>query len=241
MLENNMLVEAEAGSILPASSLVVAKYSGIAILGSHPATVLAAPFDDPSWLIYACSPHNVEHRTLPRVTEWYELHDPIEDETRAFSYLKAVSEMPAVYMRDRRAMESGLFRGARAYPEAQLRGTMTRQRLQMQNETGQVIQKIVEIPDGSGMFCPYMFTSSIAFILAKAIVDIEAMRAQGVMSNNAENPPMIGMWGIMQQSEGEFTYQRPGIQYFIYEAWKRNIKVIANRESCLFDMPQWKW
>ena len=40
------------------------KYTGIAILGSHPATVMNAPFGDASWLIYACSPHNVEQLSL---------------------------------------------------------------------------------------------------------------------------------------------------------------------------------
>lgn len=240
MLDHTM-VTTEAGDSSPAFSLADTKYDGIAILGSHPATVLAAPFDDPKWLIWACSPHNVELRTLPRVDSWYELHDPVEDPTRAFGYLKAVSEMPVVYMRDQRAIQSGAFKGARPYPDEQLRGTTTRQRLQITNENGQVMQKIVEVPNGDGMFCPYMFTSSIAFMLAKAIVDIEEMRKQGIMSSDEANPPVIGLWGIMQQSETEYTYQRPGIQYFIYEAWKRGIKVIANRESCLFDLPQWKW
>jgi hypothetical protein len=175
---------------------------GIAILGSHPATVMNAPFHDESWAIYACSPHNVEMRTLPRVDQWCELHDPIEDPTRAFGYLKAVSEMPVVWMRDKRAMASGHFKGARPYPEEEMRAK----------------------------FCPFMFTSSIAYMLAKAISDCEA---QGIRQ--------IGIWGVMQQSENEYTYQRPGIQYFIWEATRRGIKVVANRESCLFDPPKEKW
>ena len=89
---------------------------------------------------------------------------------------------------------------------------------------------MAEIPNGDGLFCPFMFTSSIAYMLAKAIADCEAA---GI--------PQIGLWGIMQASENEYTYQRPGIQYFLSEATRRGIKVIANRESCLFDMPQWKW
>lgn len=234
--------EAVDGDIPSAVSAAQPKFKGIAILGSHPATVMSAPFDDPSWLIYACSPHNVEQRTLPRVNEWFEVHDPVEDPTRAFGYLKAVAEMPFVWMRDKRALASGLFKGAREYPEAALKGTSQFQRLKTQNKDGTAGLHVAEIPNGDGVFCPYMFTSSIAYMLAKAIVDIEEMQAGGMMpAKELGTPPMIGMWGIMQQSDTEYAYQRPGIQYFIHEAKRRGIKVVANRESCLFDMPQWKW
>ena len=63
------------------------QFEGIAILGSHPKTVEHAPFDK-SWLIYACSPHNIEKRTLPRVDQWFEVHVPIADKTRQYPYLK---------------------------------------------------------------------------------------------------------------------------------------------------------
>jgi len=220
------------------------KPNGIAILGSHPATVLNAPFGDPAWLIYSCSPHNIEHRTLPRFDQWFELHTPIEDETRAFGYLKSVSEMPFVWMRDQRALKSGMFKGAREYPEAKLKGTSRFEQVKVptgnfqrvKGPDGQIGMAEIherrqsEIPNGDGLFSPHMFTSSIAYMLAKAIVDCEE---NGI--------PAIGLWGIMQASDGEYAYQRPGIQYFLGEAMKRGIKVIANRESCLFDMPQWKW
>ena len=208
--------EVVGGDNSPATS--TSKLTGIAILGSHPATVGQAPFGDEGWAIYACSPHNVEKRSLPRVTQWFEVHDPLEDPTRAFGYLKAVSEMPFVWMRDKRALASGDFKGARPYPDAELYGTVTT------FPDGSVV------PNSDGLFCPYMFTSSIAYMLAKAIVDCER---QGIKQ--------IGIWGVMQASETEYTYQRPGIQYFLHQATLRGIKVIANRESRLFDMPQWKW
>lgn len=243
MLDNLITdIETAEGESLPAVSR--SKVTGIAILGSHPATVMAAPFGQADWQIWACSPHNVEHRTLPRVDQWFEVHTPIEDPTRAFGYLHAVSRMPFVWMRDERALASGLFKGGHLYPEKELKGTSTRQAIDVPTGTYQKAQapngkvglveamerRNVEVPNMDGMFNPYMFTSSIAHMLAKAIADCEQ---QGVRQ--------IGLWGIMQQSESEFTYQRPGIQYFLGEAMKRGIKVSANRESCLFDMPQWKW
>lgn len=198
MLDVNDTTEA-AGEI-NSPAVAETKVKAIAILGSHPATVDQAPFHDPEWLIYACSPHNVEHRTLPRVDQWFELHDPVEDPTRGFYYLKTVSEMPHVWMRDKKMMP--VFKGAVAYPE----------------------EKLKEI------FCPFMFTSSIAYMLAKAIVDCEVLGLKA-----------IGIWGVMQASPTEYTYQRPGIQYFIWEATRRNIKVFAPRESALFELPAERW
>jgi hypothetical protein len=220
----------DAGAI-EAPAVSRTRLKGIAILGSHPATVEAAPFADEGWLVYACSPHNVEKRKLPRVTEWFEVHDVIEDPTRAFGYLKAISEMPFVWMRDQRALKSGYFPGARQYPEEELKGTSTIQTLKAPRPDGSVEIRQVEVPNSDGLFCPYMFTSSIAYMLAKAIVDCEQ---KGIKQ--------IGIWGVMQASETEYTYQRPGIQYFLHQAAKHyGIKVLANRESCLFDMPTWKW
>ena len=60
--------------------------------------------------------------------------------------------------------------------------------------------------------------------MAMAIVDCESM---GIKK--------LGLWGIMQASEGEYTYQRPGIQNLIWEAAKRDIQVICPRESKLLD------
>lgn len=172
---------------------------GIAILGSHPDTKLDAPFDAP-WLIYACSPHNAgqgNHPLLPRVDEWFEIHVPITHPTRSYSYLRRLEEMPCVWMRDRRDIHH--FPGAKAYPE-----------VEMKKE-----------------FNPFAFTSTIAFMMAKAIVDAEKLGVK-----------QIGLWGIMQASPNEYVYQRPGIQYFIWEAGRRGMKVLAPEVSKLFEPPK---
>lgn len=216
----------------------------IAVLGSHPATVMQAPFHDPSVYIYACSPHNIEHRTLPRADCWCELHAPVEDETRSFAYLKAVSEMPVVMMRDQRALTSGAFKGAVAYPEAVLKGTSRHEIIKAPTGTFHQVtsadgrqgfaeiaeRRPTETPNNDGKFFPWMFTSSIAYMLAKAIYDCERSEIK-----------TLGIFGVMQASETEYAYQRPGIQYFIGEAFRRGIRVEAPRESGLFDMPVWKW
>lgn len=44
----------------------------IALVGSAPSSNRLAPFNDPSWQIWACSPDNMN--VLPRVDAWFELH-----------------------------------------------------------------------------------------------------------------------------------------------------------------------
>jgi hypothetical protein len=226
--------EQAAGAAYSSGGAPAVATKGIAILGSNPLTVGLAPFGDPAWRIYACSPDNTPHgmrpRPLPRVDQWFEVHDQVEDPTRPYAYIRSLEALPIVWMRDKRAVASGLFKGARLYPEAELKGTSQVQEIREQNPDGVLRIRQVEVPNNDGLFCATQFTSSIAFMLAKAIIDCEA-----------EGIKKIGVWGVMQQSENEYVYQRPGIQYFLWEAGRRGIGVTANRESCLFDMPQWKW
>src|SRR5713226_4715918 len=44
----------------------------IAMIGTAPSSRMLAPFNDPSWKIWACSPGNMN--ALPRVDTWFELH-----------------------------------------------------------------------------------------------------------------------------------------------------------------------
>lgn len=178
----------------------------ICVLGSHPSTVMTAPFDDPSALILSCSPHNIEMRTLPRWDVWFEIHREAIHRTRTYDYIRRLEaqaqakadrgENPIVWMRDQTVIPH--MPGGTLYPEKEMKE----------------------------IFNPFAFTSSIAFMLAKAIVDCERLGIK-----------QIGLWGILQKSETEYAYQRPGTQYFLWEAAKRGIKVLAARESNLFEPP----
>ena len=161
----------------------------IAILGSHPVTKRQAPFNDPDWKIWACSPHNFEHGILPRIDEWFEVHKPAFcEKTRKKPYHDYVRslEIP-VWVRDREEHPN-----AKDYPEEELKAK----------------------------YGPFQFTSSIAYIMAKAI--------------DAE-PEAIGLWGIMQASENEFAYQRPGLQHFFQVAHDAGIEVVVPEISKLFE------
>lgn len=244
-------------AIVPAASVPAepkTKVDSVAICGSNPATIGAAPFGHENWAILACSPDNTPYglnsacQSLPRVTEWFEVHTPLEDPTRPFAYLHHIATtMPTVWLCDKKALDSGFFKSGCPYPEKELKGTSKFETIKVPSgtfkqardkNTGKVgfaewiEERKVEVPnfDSKYNFNPCMFTSSIAYMLAKAIA--------GADENGIKN---IGLWGIMQQSDNEYTYQKPGIQYFFGVAKDRGINIIANRESCLFDMPKWKW
>lgn len=210
----------ETGGEVAAPAIVRNRLKGICVLGSHPQTKRNAPYHDDGWLIYACSPDNSPHgfspdaSAPPRVDAWFEVHVPAFDRSRPYAYLDWLRNIPVVWMRDQVAMrfraENGepLFPTARLYPEKEMKAR----------------------------FGAFTFTSSIAFMMAKAICDIERMVADGRMGGNGE-PPMLGLWGILQSSQVEYIKQRQGTQNMIWHATKSGIKVLAAQESRLFDPP----
>lgn len=214
-----------AGDHAPAAdSPAPVKYKGIAICGSNAVTKMAAPFQDPDWLIYACSPDNSpfgmgpQKGQLPRVDQFFELHAPLEDPSRPAAYLHWVTTLPFVWMRDARAIQSRVFKGARPYPEQKLFGTWTK------------LPDGSAVPTGDGEFWPQGFSSSIAYILAKAIVDCQE-----------QSIPAIALYGILQSAQDEYGNQRPGTQYMLWEARRRGIKTLVAPESRLLDPCTNKW
>lgn len=47
-------------------------YLKIALIGTAPSSRMLAPYGDPSWQIWGCSPGNM--KVLPRVDRWFEIH-----------------------------------------------------------------------------------------------------------------------------------------------------------------------
>src|SRR3990167_3426705 len=116
------LIEAAGETTAPA--VAATKLKGIAICGSNPETKMQAPFGDPGWLIYACSPDNTPHGlnpqhsgVLPRADVWFEIHNPVFDLTRPYAYLEWLKNVPRVYMRDHVAMSMQI-NGQSLFPTA---------------------------------------------------------------------------------------------------------------------------
>jgi hypothetical protein len=74
----------------------------VALIGTAPSSRMLAPYNDPSWQIWGCSPGNMN--ILPRVNLWFELHSNLlwpEHENYGRPYIEwlKVQSFP-VYMQD---------------------------------------------------------------------------------------------------------------------------------------------
>lgn len=194
----------------------------IACIGSAPSSVKLAPFGDPTWKIFGCSPGVMQYAR--RVHAWMELHRwepgvPGQPETQKqwFSpeYVQWMSTLPCVYM----YQQVPQIPNSRALPVDVL-----------VNKYGNI-----------------WFTSSIAWMMALAIDDILERRrlraSQVLISPTAADPDLvplvegeqdtIGLWGVDMAATEEYGYQRAGCQRFIEIAATLGILVILPPESDL--------
>lgn len=162
----------------------------IAIMGSAPSSRLTAPFGDPNWEIWCCSPPNYD---LPQQDAWFEMHNC----DRKFAiqtnqpWVQVLQSHPRVYV----AKSDPRIPNGILYPIEEMRNRFGR----------------------------YFFTSTIAYMLAFAI---------------EQKPEKIGLWGVdMSAAEELYTHQRPGCHYFIQEAEKAGIEVIASPMSDILNPP----
>lgn len=116
----------------------------IALLGSAPSSRMEAPFNDPGWEIWSCSPANMD---LPRSDFFFEIHaiDTTMQESiyktqhpgQKMSYVDFCKQHPAIYMQEKRPE----YPGSIEYPKDEM------------------FKK----------FGPYFWTSSLSYMLALAI------------------------------------------------------------------------
>lgn len=111
----------------------------IALVGTAPSSRMLAPYGDPSWTIWACSPGNMN--VIPRFDAWFEVHGTNlwEPENKGYApqYIKWMSELKVpLYMQDQLVCQNAI-----SIPKDAL-----------VNEFG-----------------PYFFTSSFSWMMAMAI------------------------------------------------------------------------
>lgn len=74
----------------------------IALIGTAPSSRMLAPFADPSWKIWSCSPGN--QGILPRVDVWFEIHGNLlwpEHKSYGEPYIEWLKKQPfPIYMQD---------------------------------------------------------------------------------------------------------------------------------------------
>lgn len=215
----------------------------IALLGSAPSSVLIAPFKNADydqwiqgrvefmarahgqipgdWDIWGCSPGC--WAVAPRATRWFEVH----------RWEPGTPWLTPEYCRFLMEFKGFVYTGA-PVPE-------------IPNHVVYPIDRMEE------KFTSYFFTSSLALMTALAIDVIEQIRAArrcvAVSRTWAQDqlPPgidpseldkddgedAIGMWGVDMAAAEEYSYQRPGCQFFLIEAYRRGIAIIVPPESDL--------
>jgi hypothetical protein len=74
----------------------------VALIGTAPSSRMLAPYSDPSWEIWACSPGNMN--ALPRVNLWFELHSNLlwpEHESYGRPYIEWLKQQTfPIFMQD---------------------------------------------------------------------------------------------------------------------------------------------
>jgi len=181
----------------------------IAIMGSAPSSIRLAPFSDPAWSIWGCSPGLFPN--IPRCDAWFELHrwEPpvignaaLQKPWFSPEYVLWMGHQKLVWMKDKvREIPN-----SKPYPEEEIRH----------------------------LFGDYFFTSSIAWMLAMAIDQIlnnrDKTEAAGLVP---AEPDAIGLYGVDMAADEEYGYQRAGCQHFITLAHTLDIQIIVPPESDL--------
>lgn len=179
----------------------------IAVLGSAPSSITLAPYGDPSWEIWGCSPglYKYVSRNGLRISRWMEIHHFIppanEFSPEYIAWMGSLAPAPVYMIEAQPCIPNSV-----AYPLDQM---LTR-------------------------FGPYFFTSSVAYMLALALAEIETARA----GRAGPEQDVIGLWGIDMAATEEYGLQRPACHHYIDMAERQmGIKVTVPPQSDLLWPP----
>lgn len=192
----------------------------IAILGTAPSSMMLAPFGDPAFKIWACSPGTYPY--IPRCDAFFELHRPEFGEVG-----KPATQKPWFS------------------PEYVQWLGLQRCNVWMQQPVPQVPQsRALPVDELLSRYGSYFFTSTIAWMLACAIEDVLQDRNAVKESASKEfdagqrnfcspEPDVIALYGVDMAANEEYGYQRAGCQHFMLLAADLGIKIVVPPESDL--------
>ena len=192
----------------------------IALVGSAPSSIRLAPFSDPSWQIWGCSPG--AYGIVPRSDAWFELHrweppaagKPLDHNVPWFSpeYCQFLREYPGVVFT---TVPIDEIKNHQPYPFVQM----------------------------LAKYGPYHFTSTIAWMLALAIeqkpeaiglwgIDMAATEEYGFQRPGCQHFIGLAMsQGIEIILPPESDLMRPTTLYGLSEYNPRQIKLLARQRE----------
>jgi len=180
----------------------------IALIGSAPSSIRLAPYADPTWQIWGCSPG--VYSVAGRTDEWFELHrwEPgvigrPDTQKPWFSpeYVAWMAKKPIVWMNQ---------------PVPEIPGS-----------------RALPVDDLIDRYGSYFFTSSIAWMFALALERIRAEWAQADAAGQPRPEAAIGLFGIDMAATEEYGDQRTGCQFFATIAHALGILLVVPPESDL--------
>lgn len=205
-------------------------YTGIAILGTAGSSMALAPFKDPSWAIWACSPGAYSICAQNRSDVWFEPHRWLPTSPGMFG---APGTKPwfSPEFHQFLANHKGPVMMTGDYATLRDQGS-AEELLAKFGPPQKSIPTSVPIPYGALVrdFGPYFWTSTISYMLAMAIATLVPR------VKNGENV-FIGLWGVDMSATEEWAYQRPGCQHFVGLAAAMGIHVVLPQESDLMRPP----
>lgn len=185
-------------------------FNKIAILGTAASSMALAPFKDPSWAIWACSPGAYPICAQNRSDVYFEVHRWQPTPPGQFGAPGTKPWFSPEFDAFLREHKGPVF-------------------------MSQVVPSIpssVRIPFEHLIkkYGRYFWQSSMSYMLAMAI-EVLAPRVQ------AGEKVAIGLWGVDMSASEEYAYQRPACQHFIGLAMALGISIVLPEESDLMRPP----
>lgn len=181
----------------------------VAIMGSAPSSLELAPFGDPEFQIWGCSPGL--YPRVPRINAWFELH----------RWEPPVVGVPSqqVPWFSPEYVQWMATRGVPVWMQAKVPEIPT--------------SDAYPVEEMCHKFGTFFFTSSIAWMMAMAIDMVIREREDCAKAGKEAPQSVIGLYGIDMAATEEYGYQRAGCQHFCALAHQMGITVDVPPESDL--------
>lgn len=185
-------------------------FKNIAILGTASSSMALAPFKDPAWAIWACSPGAFSICAQNRSDVWFEVHRWMPTSPGKFGAPGTKPWFSPEFHAFLKAHKGPVYMSA----------------------VDPSIPSSVRIPfeDLQAKHGPYFWQSTMSYMLALAIEEL-APRA------SAGEQVAIGLFGVDMSATEEWAYQRPACQHFIGMAKSLGINIVLPQESDLMRPP----